>query len=106
MVKIVQFISLGNRVATVLGTKLSAPLAICLFCGCLIVFFCLYVSLMMGLDVDLTVPVPEFAFTFHWFVSAACRILALCSHVQNAKNGFIQGDKISHIQYDKSNYPK
>ena len=40
------------------------------------------------------------------FASAACRILALCSHVQNAKNGFIQGDKISHIQYDKSNCQK
>ena len=68
---------------------------------------------MMGLDVDLTVPVPEFTYSlclkgpeFHWFVSAACRILALCPHVQNVKNCFIQGDKISHIQYDKSNYPK
>ena len=63
MVKIVQFISLGNRVATVLGKKLPALLAICLFCGCLIVFFCLYVSLMMGLDVDLTVSVPEFTYS-------------------------------------------
>ena len=67
---------------------------------------------MIGLDVDLTVPVPEFIYSlclkwpeFHWFVSAACLILALCSHVQNAKNSFIQGDKLSHIQYDKSNYP-
>ena len=64
MVKIVQFISLGNRVATVLGKMLPALLAICLFCGCLTVFFCLYVSLMMGLDVDLTVPVLEFTYSF------------------------------------------
>ena len=62
---------------------------------------------------DLTVSVPEFTCSlclkcaeFHCFVSAACRILALCSHVQNAKNGFIQGDKVSHILYDKSNYQK
>ena len=108
----IQFISLGNRVATILGKKLPALLAICSFCGCLIVFVCLYLW-WWGLDVYLTVSVPEFTYSlclkwleFHCFVSAACRILVLCSHVQNAKNGFIQGDKISHIQYDKSNYPK
>ena len=62
MFKIVQFISLRNRVATVFRKKLPALLAICLFCGCLIVFF-LFLSLMMGLDVDLTVPVPEFTYS-------------------------------------------
>ena len=62
---------------------------------------------------DLTVSVPEFTYSlclkwpeFHCFVSAAGGVLALCSHVQNAKNGIIQGHKISNIQYDKSNYPK
>ena len=106
--KIIQFISLGNRVATFLGNKLPALLAICSFCGCLIVFVCLYVW-CWGVDVDLIVSVPEFTFILLKVTGiplfCICRILALCSHVQNAKNGFIQGDKISHIQYDKSNYP-
>ena len=42
--KIIQFISLGNRVATIWGKKLQALLAICSFCGCLIVFVCLYLG--------------------------------------------------------------
>ena len=110
--KIIQFISLGNKVATILGKMLPALLAICSFCGCLIVFVCLYLW-CWELDVDLTVPISEFTYSlclkwpeFLCFVSAACQILALCSHVQNAKNGFIQGDKISHNQYHKSNYLK
>ena len=60
--KIIQFISLGNRVATILGKKLPALLAICSFCGCLIVFVCLYLW-CWGLDVDLTVSVPEFTYS-------------------------------------------
>ena len=61
--KIIQFISLGNRVATILGKKLPALLAICSFCGCLIVFVYFYLW-CWGLDVDLTVSVPEFTYSF------------------------------------------
>ena len=60
--KIIQFISLGNRVATILGKKLPALLAVCSFCGCLIVFVCLYLW-CWGLDMDLTVSVPEFTYS-------------------------------------------
>ena len=97
---------LNYKFATILGKKLPALLAICSFCGWLIVFDCLYLW-CWGLDVDLTVSVPEFtySFCFKWpefycFVSAACRNLALRLHVQNAKNGFIKFEKISHIQYE------
>ena len=62
MFKITQFISLGNGVATISGKRLSALLAICSFCGCLIVLFCLYLW-CWGLDVDLTVSVPEFTYS-------------------------------------------
>ena len=62
MFKITQFISLGNGVATILGKKLPALLAICSFCGCLIVFFCLYLW-CWELDMDLTVSVPEFTYS-------------------------------------------
>ena len=54
--------SLGKRVAIILGKKLPALLAICSFCGCLIVFFCLFLW-FWGLDVDLTVSVPEFTYS-------------------------------------------
>ena len=38
MFKITEFISLGNGVATILEKQLPDLLAICSFCGCLIVF--------------------------------------------------------------------
>ena len=62
MFKIIQFISLGNRVATILGKKLPALLAISSICGCLIVVFCFYLW-CWEFDVDLTVSVPEFTYS-------------------------------------------
>ena len=61
MFKMIQ-LSLGNRVATILGKKLPALLDIRSCRGCLVVFFCLFLW-CWGLDVDLTVSVPEFTYS-------------------------------------------
>ena len=44
------------------GKKLPALLDICSFCGCLVVFFCLFLW-CWRLDVDLTISVPEFTYS-------------------------------------------
>ena len=61
MFKIVQ-LSLGNRVATILGKSCQLCLPSVHFCGCLIVFFCLFLC-CCGLNVDLTVSVPDFTYS-------------------------------------------
>ena len=50
-------VRLGNRFATFLWKELPTLLAICSFCGCFIVFVCLF---PWGFAIDLTVSVPEF----------------------------------------------
>ena len=62
MFKIIQFISLGNRVATILGKKVASS-ACHLFILWLLNCIFLFLSLVMGLDVDLTVSVPEFTYS-------------------------------------------
>ena len=54
-------LSLNNRLATFFGKELPTLLALCLFCGCLILF--VYLSFYCSrLDVDLIVSVPEITF--------------------------------------------
>ena len=58
MFKIIQFISLVNRVATILGKSCQLCLPSILW-----LLNCIFLSLPLVLDVDLTVSVPEFTFT-------------------------------------------
>ena len=65
MFKIVQFISFGKRLRNSchrFGKKVASS-ACHLFILWLLNCIVLSLSLMMGLDVDLTVPVPEFTYS-------------------------------------------
>ena len=58
----------GNSVNLIIysvqfGKELLTLLAVCLFCGCFIVFVCLSLW-CWGLDVDLIVSVPDFSYLF------------------------------------------